>query len=51
VTGLRELHDSPEARPLGPEPTAGDLILLVNQVIDYTIAGLTTVHASASAAE
>jgi hypothetical protein len=51
VTGLRELYDSREARSLGPEPTAGDLILLVNQVIDYTIAGLTAVHADASAVE
>src|SRR5580700_168554 len=42
VTGLRELYDSREARSLGPEPAAGDLILLVNQVIDYTVAGLTT---------
>jgi AcrR family transcriptional regulator len=40
VTGLRELYDSREARSLGPEPTAGDLIKLVNQVIDYTTAGL-----------
>ena len=39
-TGLRELYDSREARSLGPEPTAGDLIKLVNQVIDYAIAGL-----------
>jgi len=51
VTGLRELYDSLEARSLGPEPTAGDLILLVNQVIDYTIAGLTAVRADASAVE
>ena len=51
VTGLRELYDSHEARSLGPEPTAADLILLVNQVIDYTIAGLTAVHADASAVE
>lgn len=51
VTGLRELYDSREARSLGPEPTAGDLILLVNQVIDYTIAGLTAVLADASAVE
>src|SRR6267154_3023172 len=31
VTGLRELYDSREARSLGPEPTGGDLIQLVNQ--------------------
>src|ERR1700728_84393 len=49
VTGLRDLYDSREARSLGPVPTAGDLILLVNQVIDYTIAGLAAVHADASA--
>lgn len=40
VTGLRELYDSSEARSLGQEPTADELIRLVNQVIDYTIAGL-----------
>jgi AcrR family transcriptional regulator len=40
VTGLRELYDSREARSLGPEPTGADLIRLVNQVIDYAIAGL-----------
>ena len=51
VTGLRELYDSREARSLGPEPTAGDLSLLLNQVIDYTIAGLAAVHADASAVE
>ena len=44
VTGLRELYDSREARSLGPDPTAGDLILLVNQVIDYTIAGLASLQ-------
>ena len=51
VTGLRELYDSREARSLGPEPTAGDLIQLVNQVIDFTIAGLAAGHAVASATE
>jgi hypothetical protein len=51
VTGLREVYDSREARSLGPEPTAGDLIVLVNQVIDYTIAGLAAVHADGSAVE
>jgi hypothetical protein len=40
VTGLRELYDSRDARSLGPEPTGADLIQLVNQVIDYAIAGL-----------
>ncbi len=45
VTGLRELYDSREARSLGPEPAGGDLIQLVNQVIDYAIAGLATVTA------
>jgi AcrR family transcriptional regulator len=40
VTGLRELYDSREARSLGPEPAGSDLIALVNQVIDYAIAGL-----------
>jgi AcrR family transcriptional regulator len=45
VTGLRELYDSREARSLGPEPTGGDLIQLVSQVIDYAIAGLTAVTA------
>ena len=49
--GLRELYDSREARSLGPEPTAGDLIQLVNQVIDFTIAGLAAGHAVASAVE
>ena len=44
VTGLRELYDSREARSLGSEPTAGDLIQLVNQVIDYTIAGLASLQ-------
>jgi hypothetical protein len=43
VTGLRELYDSGEARSLGPEPSGGDLIQLVNQVIDYAIAGLAAV--------
>jgi AcrR family transcriptional regulator len=43
VTGLRELYDSREARSLGPEPAGGDLIPLVNQVIDYTAAGLAAV--------
>jgi hypothetical protein len=45
VTGLRELYDTREARSLGPEPTGADLIPLVNQVIDYTIAGLAAVTA------
>jgi AcrR family transcriptional regulator len=45
VTGLRELYDSREARSLGPEPAGGDLIQLVNQVIDYAIAGLAAVTA------
>ena len=45
VTGLRELYDSREARSLGPEPTGADLIQLVNQVIDYAIAGLAAVTA------
>jgi AcrR family transcriptional regulator len=44
VTGLRELYDSREARSLGSEPTAGDLIQLVSQVIDYTIAGLASLQ-------
>jgi len=43
VTGLRELYDSREAQSLGPEPTGGDLIQLVNQVIDYAIAGLAAI--------
>ena len=43
VTGLRELYDSRDARSLGPEPTGADLIQLVNQVIDYAIAGLAAV--------
>jgi AcrR family transcriptional regulator len=45
VTGLRELYDSREAQSLGPEPTGGDFIRLVNHVIDYTIAGLAAVTA------
>ena len=45
VTGLRELYDSREARSLGQEPTADELIQLVNQVIDYAIAGLEAVRA------
>ncbi|WP_028926493.1 TetR/AcrR family transcriptional regulator [Pseudonocardia acaciae] len=43
VTGLRELYDSHEARSLGPQPTGGDLIRLVNEVVDYAIAGLAAV--------
>jgi hypothetical protein len=43
VTGLRELYDTSEARSLGPQPSGADLIQLVNQVIDYTIAGLAAV--------
>ena len=46
VTGLRELYDSREARSLGPEPTGADLIQLVNQVVDYAVAGLATVTAA-----
>ena len=46
VTGLRELYDSREARSLGPQPSGADLIQLVNQVIDYAIAGLAAVTAS-----
>jgi AcrR family transcriptional regulator len=46
VTGLRELYDSHEARSLGPEPAGADLIRLVNQVIDYAIAGLAAVTAA-----
>jgi AcrR family transcriptional regulator len=45
VTGLRELYDSREARSLGPEPTGGDLIQLVSEVIDYASAGLAAVTA------
>src|ERR1700684_499879 len=48
VTGLRELYDSREARSVGPEPTGADLIKLVNEVIDYAIAGLAAVTATAS---
>ncbi|HUD37581.1 MAG TPA: hypothetical protein VMR14_11820 [Streptosporangiaceae bacterium] len=48
VTGLRELYDSREARSFGPEPTGADLIKLVNEVIDYAIAGLAAVTATAS---
>jgi AcrR family transcriptional regulator len=51
VTGLRELYDSREARSLGPEPTGGDLIQLVNQVIDYAIAGLAAVTARPAQAQ
>lgn len=40
VTGLRELYDCRDARSLGPEQTGADLIQLVNQVIDYAMAGL-----------
>jgi hypothetical protein len=43
VTGLRELYDTREARSLGPQPSGADLIQLVNQVIDYAIAGLAAV--------
>ena len=50
VTGLRELYDSHDARSLGPEPTGADLIQLVNQVIDYAIAGLAAVTAPSQAA-
>jgi AcrR family transcriptional regulator len=46
VTGLRELYDSREARSTGPEPTGADLIQLVNQVIDYAVAGLAAVTAA-----
>jgi hypothetical protein len=51
VTGLRELYDSREARSLGQEPTAAELIQLVNQVIDYTVAGLAAAPADASAVD
>jgi len=51
VTGLRELYDSREARSLGPEPTGGDLIQLVSQVIDYASAGLAAVTASRGASK
>jgi hypothetical protein len=51
VTGLRELYDSREARSLGREPTGGDLMQLVNQVIDYAIAGLAAVTADPPARE
>ncbi len=43
MTGLRALYVSRDARSLGPEPTGADLIQLVNQVIDYAIAGLAAV--------
>lgn len=46
VPGLRELYDSREARALGPEPTGDDFIQLVNQVIDYAIAGLAVLTAA-----
>jgi AcrR family transcriptional regulator len=46
VTGLRELYDSREAWSIGPEPTGADLIQLVNQVIDYAVAGLAAVTAA-----
>ena len=46
MTGLRELYDSREARSLGPDPTGTDLIRLVNQVIDYAIAGLAALTAT-----
>lgn len=49
VTGLRELYDSREARSLGQEPTADELVQLVNQVIDYTAAGLAALRTDASA--
>jgi hypothetical protein len=51
VTGLRELYDSREARSLGAEPAGGDLVQLVNQVIDYAIAGLAAVTASHTGAK
>jgi len=51
VTGLRELYDSREARSLGQEPTADELIQLVNQVIDYAIAGLAAVRVDGAAVE
>jgi AcrR family transcriptional regulator len=51
VTGLRELYDSREARSLGPEPTGADLIQLVNQVIDYAVAGLAAATAGPPATE
>ena len=50
VTGLRELYDSREARSLGPEPTGADLVRLVNQVIDYAIAGLAALTATSARA-
>ena len=46
MTGLRELYDSREARSLGPQPSGADLIQLVNQVIDYAIAGLAAATAA-----
>jgi len=51
VTGLREMYDSREARSFGPEPAADDLVQLVNRVIDFTIAGLASAHADASAGD
>jgi AcrR family transcriptional regulator len=48
VTGLRELYDSREARSLGPAPTGADLIRLVDEVIDYAVAGLGAVTATPS---
>jgi hypothetical protein len=51
VTGLRELYDTREARSLGPQPSGADLIQLVNQVIDYAIAGLAAVTAQLPATQ
>jgi AcrR family transcriptional regulator len=41
VIGLRELYESQEARAAGPEPTAADLLPLVEQVIGFVDGGLT----------
>ncbi len=51
MTGLRELYDTCEARSLGAQPSGADLIQLVNQVIDYAIAGLAAVTAQLPATQ
>jgi AcrR family transcriptional regulator len=45
VTGLRELYESDEARALSPDPAMPDLLKLVDRIIDFARAGLTTATA------
>lgn len=48
ATGLRELYESDEAQALGPEPTATDLLTLVDRVIAFARAGIDGASAAAT---